>query len=76
MIMGKRYEIPAFSRHLKQFSGPERGNILQRHGEERRFFYRFDDPMMQPHIILNGLSSGTIDDDKLAEIKDAAGSEG
>lgn len=69
MIMGNRYEIPAFARHLKQFSSAERGNILQRHGEQRRYFYRFDDPMMQPFVILDGLSKGLISDDLLEKIK-------
>jgi Cdc6-like AAA superfamily ATPase len=75
MIMGKQMNIPAFARHLKQFSGEERGNILQRHGEERRFFYRFDDPMMQPYIILNGLSNHLIDDAMLREIKESVARE-
>ncbi len=69
MIMGTPYDIPAFARHLKQFSSEERGNILQLHGEERRFFYRFDDPMMQPYVILDGLAKGLINDKKLQEIK-------
>ena len=73
MIMGKKYDIPAFARHLKQFSSSERGNILQRHGEERRFFYRFDDPMMQPYVILDGLSNGTLSTVELAKIKKAVG---
>jgi Cdc6-like AAA superfamily ATPase len=69
MITGTHYDIPAFARHLKQFSGPERGNILQRHGEPRRYFYRFDDPMMQPFIILDGLSKGIITNEQLESIK-------
>jgi Cdc6-like AAA superfamily ATPase len=73
MIMETTYDIPAFARHLKQFSGPERGNILQRHGERRRFFYRFDDPMMQPFVILKGLAEGVIDNKKLRSIKAALG---
>lgn len=71
MIMGHHYDIPAFARHLKQFSSDERGNILQRHGEQRRYFYRFDDPMMQPFVILDGLSKQLITDARLAEIKQA-----
>jgi Cdc6-like AAA superfamily ATPase len=73
MVMETTYDIPAFARHLKQFSGPERGNILQRHGEQRRFFYRFDDPMMQPYVILKGLADGVIDNTRLRTIKTAFG---
>jgi hypothetical protein len=75
LIAGTRYEIPAFARHLKQFSGPERGNILQRHGESRRYFYRFDDPMMQPFVILDGLAKGLITNEQLAEIRAAVESD-
>jgi hypothetical protein len=73
MIMGIQYQIPAFARHLKQFSGNERGNVLQKHGEQRRFFYRFDDPMMQPFVILKGLSDKIFDSNRLREIKEALG---
>jgi Cdc6-like AAA superfamily ATPase len=71
MIMETTYDIPAFSRHLKQFSSEERGNILQQNGQQRKFFYRFDDPMMQPFIILKGLADGIITDKRLREIKAA-----
>ncbi len=70
IVSNKRYEIPAFSRHLRLFSSPDRGNILQRHGEERRYFYRFDDPMMQPYIILDGLAKKLISDEVLDRIKE------
>lgn len=32
-----------------------------------RYFYRFADPMMQPYIILDGMASGLITDEDLAE---------
>jgi len=73
IIMGKQYDIPAFARHLKKFTSDERGKILQKHGEARRFFYRFDDPMMQPFVILNGLSKRLITEEKLREIKREVG---
>lgn len=71
LVAGKRYEIPAFARHLKQFSSDERGFVLQQHGSERRYFYRFSDPMMQPFVILNGIARGVVSEEKLLEIKDA-----
>lgn len=75
MIMAQPYDIPAFARHLKQFSSAERGGILQRHGEQRRYFYRFEDPMMQPYVILNGLSKQLISGERLAQIKAAVAQE-
>jgi hypothetical protein len=57
----KDLEIPAFARHLKQFSSPERGSILQ----SRRRQYRFARPAMQPYVILKGLSDGLINEARL-----------
>ena len=69
LIANRKYEIPAFSRHLKLFASDERGNVLQQHGSERRFFYRFTDPMMQPFVILNGVAKGLLTEERLHEIK-------
>src|SRR5205809_6014657 len=40
-IMGKPYDVPAFARHLNAFTMEERGAVLQKRGEQRRYFYRF-----------------------------------
>jgi hypothetical protein len=68
LITGKTYDIPAFAKHLKKFSDKESA-ILQKHGEKKKYFYRFDDPMMQPFVILTGLSSRLISSAKLEQIK-------
>ena len=60
-IMKKRYEIPAFSRHLNDFCENTRGPILQKIGTRRRFRFRFLNPLMQPFVIMHGLSSGLVD---------------
>lgn len=62
-IMGRSYEIPAFSRHLKEFCAQTRGPILERTGPERRYRYRFINPMMQPYVILNAISLDLISSD-------------
>lgn len=64
-IAGKRYEIPAFSRHLKELSAKARGPILQQIGIERRYRFRFVNPMMQPFVIMHGLAEGIINDNDL-----------
>lgn len=61
-IMGKRYEIPAFSQHLNAFSEDHRGPVLQRTGSTRRYRFRFQNPLMQPFVIMNGLKKGLIKD--------------
>lgn len=60
-IMGKSYDIPAFARHLKLFCDTDRGPILQRTGPQRRYRYRFINPLMQPYVILAALASKKID---------------
>lgn len=38
-------------------------DILIREGEERRWRYRFRDPLMEPYVLLNGLRAGLITPD-------------
>lgn len=64
VIAGRRLDIPAFSNHLSQFLEAERGAVLQREGTPRRYFYRFTDPIFQPYVVLNGLSTGLITDEQ------------
>lgn len=58
MIMEERYELPRYSDHLAQLC--ERGPILERRGGERRWRYRFVDPMMQPYVVVKGIQSGKL----------------
>lgn len=55
-ITSKAYEIPGFSRHLKDFSEESRGRILQKEGETRKFRFRFRNPLMKPLIIMKGIA--------------------
>ena len=59
-IMGRQYEIPAFSRHLNDFCEEARGPILQRKGSRRRFRFRFINPLMQPFIIIRGIANNLL----------------
>jgi Cdc6-like AAA superfamily ATPase len=56
-IMGEEYDIENFIQHLNKFCAEDRGKILQRTGESRRYRYRFRNPVMQPFVILQGYSS-------------------
>lgn len=69
VIAGRRLEIPAFSRHLKEFLGYDHGHVLEREGLPRKYFYRFSDPIMQPYVILNGLSEKLITEDQLQTLR-------
>jgi len=70
VVAGRRIDIPQFSRHLSHFLGPERGSVLQREGVPRRWFYRFSDPILQPYVILKGLSDGLLGEEQLAKFQD------
>ena len=70
-IMNRKYEIPAFARHLTKLCEAERGPVLERTGIERRQRYRFRNPLFEPFIVMNGLAQGVISDASLAELKSA-----
>ncbi len=59
-IMGAPYKVPKFGQHLKKLCDANRGSILEVMGTNRRFRYRFAEPLMQPYVILKGLASGLI----------------
>lgn len=59
-IMGRRYEIPAFSPHLNALSESDRGAVLEKKGSTRKFKYRFVNPLLQPYVIMRGLADGKI----------------
>ena len=71
-IMGRKYDIPSFARHLKQFCEQDRGPILRQYGVRRRYRYRFINPLMQPFVIMNGIVSELLTED--AVIIEGAGS--
>lgn len=62
-IMGKPYEIPAFSQHLNAFCEALRGPVLHRTGSARRYRFRFVNPLMQPFVVMDGIRKGYITDD-------------
>jgi hypothetical protein len=57
-IMGSPYQIPSFSRHLSNFKQRDRGCVLERRGQPKRYRYRFKDPLMQPFAILAAIAGG------------------
>lgn len=59
-IMKRRYEIPAYSKHLHDLCNPKRGEVLQKFGGIHNYRFRFSNPMMQPFIIMQGVKRGLI----------------
>lgn len=64
-IMGRPYDIPAFSRHLNDFCEDRRGKVLEKTGTPRRYKFRFFNPLMRPFVVMRGLGSGLITRDGL-----------
>ena len=54
-IMGKRYEISAFAKHLNDFSQTARAAVLKKTGKKHSYRYRFRSPLMQPLVIMKGM---------------------
>lgn len=66
-IMGKKYYIPNFARHLANLCDPKRGAILKKIGEPRYSRFRFTDPMMQAFIIIHDYANGSLTNEILQE---------
>lgn len=66
-IMKKNYEIAGFARHLDEFTKIERGSVLIKSGQPRNYFYRFQNPILQPYVILNGIASQMISEEMLED---------
>lgn len=60
--------VSLFGQHLKNLCQQDRGEILEQIGSERRYRYRFVEPMMQPFILMSGLRSGLITRDQVNEL--------
>lgn len=67
-LMGRPYDIPSYVRHLSEFTAAARGLVLEKTGSERRYRYRFRNPLLQPYVIMRGLSDGRIGIDDLKEL--------
>ncbi|ROP45968.1 ATP-binding protein [Pseudokineococcus lusitanus] len=58
-ILGREVGIPAFGPHLNKLAN-ERGPVLIKEGEPRRYRYRFRNPLLQPYVLMRGISDGLI----------------
>jgi Cdc6-like AAA superfamily ATPase len=60
MLKREEAKVSLFGQHLKSLCEPDRGEILEQIGTDRKFRYRFVEPMMQPFILVQGLRTGQI----------------
>jgi len=59
-ITGKEHPTGSFAQHLDELTEPDRGAVLQKRGAPRRFRYRFVNPLLQPYVVMRGLSEGSV----------------
>ena len=59
-ILGRSTRTAAFSRHLDELSGEERGSVLHKQGEGRMTRFRFANPLLQPYVAMRGVSEGLV----------------
>jgi Cdc6-like AAA superfamily ATPase len=64
-LLKKDAPVSLFAQHLKNLSQQDRGGILDQIGTDRRYRYRFVEPMMQPFILMHGLRNGLITRDQV-----------
>ena len=61
-ILGKPVEIANFQNHLLAFIDSKRGPILKRKGEPRAYRFRFDQPAMQPYVLMRAVKEEILDE--------------
>ncbi len=59
-ITGKPSQSASCAGHLEELSSERRGPVLQKRGTPRRYRYRFANPLLQPYVVMRGLSDGLI----------------
>jgi hypothetical protein len=59
-IIGEYKDIPSFARHLTAFCDPNRGPALIKSGQPKSFRYMFVNPLLEPLVLMKGLSDGMI----------------
>jgi hypothetical protein len=64
-IMKKKYDIPAFIRHLNELSDEKRGKALQKIGTPRKERFRFSNPLLKSHVFLRGIHDRMVPSDAL-----------
>ncbi|MBU2541337.1 MAG: AAA family ATPase [Candidatus Omnitrophica bacterium] len=55
-IVKHKVNIATFNRHLSDFCSEKRGFTLVKTGGKRRYRYRFKNPLLQPYVVMKGLS--------------------
>ena len=65
-ITGREMQIPSYARHLHGLSEESRGAVLQRLGRPRQHRFRFENPLMQPYVLMRGIQSDLLNMEDVA----------
>lgn len=68
IITNKSYDVPLYSTNLHTLTTPERGSILEQRGVPKRYRYRFVNPLVQPYIVMRGLTRQEISEEHLKRL--------
>jgi AAA ATPase domain len=68
IMMDKTYPVSAFTKHLHDLCDPKRGPLLQKTGDKHKHRFRFTDSLLQPFVLMHGLSTGMISQAQLEEM--------
>lgn len=68
LLMKDDAPVSLFGQHLKNLCEKDRGKILEQIGTERKFRYRFVEPMMQPFILMQGLRDHLITRQQITDL--------
>lgn len=68
-VMRKQRGVDTFNKHLGEFCTPTRAEVLYCDERMARKRYRFSSPMLQPYVLLRGLSEGMLTEDDLQQTK-------
>lgn len=72
VILNRAVEIATFQQHLSELSG-KRSQTLRREGTERKYRYRFQNPLLQAFTKIRAISSGLIDGVKRQQLENLTG---
>lgn len=59
-ILGRPVEIANFQNHLLAYIDEKRGAILRRKGEPRAYRFRFEQPAMQPYVLMRAIKENIL----------------
>ena len=60
IILGRPVQQQTLAYHMGNLTDPTRGSLLERTGPERRYRFRFRNPLMRPFILMKSMADGLV----------------